>query len=80
MLVYVEQEGLTPLHCAASHGHKDCVSLLLVKGADKEAGDTVSHPHCALYTFRDDTHPARHAYSHDAPLCIHADMYMHANI
>jgi ankyrin repeat protein len=43
MLVYVEQEGMTPLHWSAQQGHNDCVSLLLDKGADKEAKDDVSY-------------------------------------
>jgi ankyrin repeat protein len=31
------QGGFTPLHCAASRGHKDVVELLLNKGANMQA-------------------------------------------
>jgi ankyrin repeat protein len=31
--------GLTPLHVAAQHGAADCVSLLLERGAEREAHD-----------------------------------------
>lgn len=38
------QDGTTPLHNATSSGHADCVQLLIEKGADVDAEDTV-RPH-----------------------------------
>jgi hypothetical protein len=41
MLVPCAQYGSTPLHCAAEKGHAPVVTLLLERGANKEAKDIV---------------------------------------
>jgi ankyrin repeat protein len=36
------QDGVCPLHCSAANGHKECVMLLLKKGAKINAATNVS--------------------------------------
>lgn len=36
-----DQDGCTPLHCAAHNGHKEIAELLLDKGANIDAVDKV---------------------------------------
>jgi hypothetical protein len=40
------QYGRTPLHCAAAYGKLEVATLLLERGADKEAKDNVRPPRC----------------------------------
>jgi len=44
----VSQGGWTPLHLAAYYGHTEVVTVLVDKGADKEATDKVSAPPVVL--------------------------------
>jgi ankyrin repeat protein len=42
-LVESDLGGLTPLHIAAEKGHTDVVKLLLLKGADRGALDSIGY-------------------------------------